>query len=157
VIGFPIEGLYYGSISMEQGRLASCNIFGFPAVSRPHLFPYALYGIPEISMVGQSEQDLIARTPYEVGIARYGDLTKAQILGAKQGFLKLLFHADSLKVLGVHIIGEGAAEIVHIGQTAISFGATIEYFRDAVFNHPTLAEAYQLAALDGLRKVGMEL
>jgi len=158
VIGFPVEDLYYGSISMEQGRLASCCMFGFPAVSRPQVFPYAIYAIPEISMVGQTEQDLKARDiPYETGIARYGELAKGQILGDSLGFLKLLFDPDSLKILGVHIIGESAAEIVHTGQAAISFGGTIEYFRDTVFNYPTLAEAYKAAAVDGLRKVGLEL
>lgn len=156
VIGFPVEELYYGSISMEQGRLASCNMFGFPATSRPQVFPYAIYAIPEISMVGQTEQDLTAKkVAYEVGIARYGELPKGQILGDNRGFLKLLFDPDSLKILGVHIIGEGAAEIVHTGQAALSFGGTIEYFRDTVFNYPTLAEAYKAAALDGLKKVGL--
>jgi NAD(P) transhydrogenase len=158
VIGFPVEELYYGSISMEQGRLAICNIFGMPAVSRPQVFPYAIYAIPEISMVGQTEQNLTAKKiPFESGIARFGELAKGQILGDRQGFLKLLFDPDSLKILGVHIIGEGAAEIVHTGQAALAFGGTIEYFRDTVFNYPTLAEAYKAAALDGLKKVGLVL
>ncbi|MFY9645373.1 MAG: Si-specific NAD(P)(+) transhydrogenase [Terriglobales bacterium] len=158
VIGFPVEELYYGSISMEQGRLAICNAFGMPAVSRPHVFPYAIYAIPEISMVGQTEQALAARKiPHESGIAHFGELAKGHILGDRQGFLKLLFDPDSLKILGVHIIGESAAEIVHTGQAAISFGGTIEYFRDTVFNYPTLAEAYKAAALDGLKKVGLVL
>ena len=158
VIGFPVEDLYYGSISMEQGRLASRTMFGLPAVSRPQVFPYAIYAIPEISMVGQTEQSLTAKKiPYETGVARYGELAKGQILSENQGFLKLLFDPDSLKILGVHIIGESAAEIIHTGQAAISFGGTIEYFRDTVFNYPTLAEAYKAAALDGLRKVGLEL
>ena len=157
VIGFPVEELYYGSISMEQGRLASCNMFGVPATSRRQVFPYAIYAIPEISMVGQTEQDLARKEiPYESGIARYKALAKGQILGDDQGFLKLLFNPDSLAILGVHIIGDSAAEIIHIGQTALSFGATVEYFRDAVFNYPTLAEAYKVAAMDGLRKMGRE-
>lgn len=155
VIGFPVEELYYGSISMEQGRLASCNMFGYPAIiSNSHLLPYAVYAIPEMSMVGKTEQDLKeGKIPYEVGSARYGELAKGRILGDHQGFLKLLFDPDSLRILGVHIIGESAAEIIHIGQTALSFGATLDYFRDTVFNYPTLAEAYKVAALDGLRKV----
>lgn len=158
VIGFPVEELYYASISMEQGRLAACNIFGVPAISRPQVFPYTIYAIPEISMVGQTEQDLIAKkVSYETGIARYGELAKGQILGDHHGFLKLLFDPDSLKILGVHIIGESAAEIIHTGQAALAFGGTIEYFRDTVFNYPTLAEAYKAAAIDGLRKVGLEL
>jgi len=158
VIGYPAEELYYGSISMEQGRLAACNIFGLPAVSRPQVFPYAIYAIPEISMVGQTEQNLTVKNiAFETGIARYAELAKGQILGDGQGFLKLLFDPDSLKILGVHIIGEGAAEIIHTGQAAMSFGGTIEYFRDTVFNYPTLAEAYKAAAWDGLKKVGMAL
>ena len=105
-------------------------------------------------MVGKTEQDLKeGKIPYEVGSARYGELAKGRILGDHQGFLKLLFDPDSLRILGVHIIGESAAEIIHIGQTALSFGATLDYFRDTVFNYPTLAEAYKVAALDGLRKV----
>ncbi len=155
IIGFPVEQVYYGSISMEQGRLASCNMFGFPALSRPQVFPYAIYAIPEIAMVGRTEQDLTAKKiPYGVGISHYGELAKGQILG-EQGFLKLLFDPDTLKILGVHIIGENAAEIVHTGQAALSFGGTIEYFRDTVFNYPTLAEAYKVAAIDGLRKIGL--
>jgi NAD(P) transhydrogenase len=158
VIGFPVEELYYASISMEQGRLAACNIFGVPAISRPQVFPYTIYAIPEISMVGHTEQYLIAKqVSYQAGVARYGELAKGQILGAHHGFLKLLFDPDSLKILGVHIIGESAAEIIHTGQAVLAFGGTIEYFRDTVFNYPTLAEAYKAAAIDGLRKVGLEL
>lgn len=156
VIGFPVEELYYGSISMEQGRLAACNMFGFPALSRVQVMPFAIYAVPEISMVGQTERDLErANVSYEVGRSCFGELTRGQILGEYHGFLKLLFDPDSLKLLGVHIIGEGAAEIIHIGQAVLSFGGTIEYFRDTVFNYPTMAEAYKVAALDGLRKVGL--
>ncbi len=158
VIGFPVEELYHGSISMEQGRLAASHMFGMRARSRPHVFPYAVYAIPEISMVGKTEQDLVRdKIAYEVGIARYEALAKGQILGEDKGFLKLLFDPDSLAILGVHIIGEHAAEIIHIGQTALSFGATLEYFHDTVFNYPTLAEAYKVAAVDGLGKVGREV
>jgi NAD(P) transhydrogenase len=158
VIGFPVEELYHGSISMEQGRRAASHMFGIPTTSRPHVFPYAVYAIPEISMVGRTEQDLAKREiAYEVGIARYESLAKGQILGDEKGFLKLLFDPDSLAILGVHIIGENAAEIIHIGQAALSFGATLEYFHDTVFNYPTLAEAYKVAAIDGLRKVGREV
>jgi NAD(P) transhydrogenase len=156
VIGFPVEELYYGSISMEQGRLASCNMFGFPALNRVQVMPFAIYSVPEISMVGSTERDLkSANVSYEVGRSCFGELTRGQILGEDHGFLKLLFDPDSLKLLGVHIIGEGAAEIIHVGQAVLSFGGTIEYFRDTVFNYPTMAEAYKAAALDGLRKVGL--
>ena len=105
-------------------------------------------------MVGQTEEDLTSsRTPYEVGLARYSELAKGQMLGDEYGLLKLLFDPTSLKLLGVHVIGDRAAEIVHIGQAVMTMGATIEYFRDTVFNYPTLAEAYKVAALDGLNKI----
>jgi NAD(P) transhydrogenase len=150
VIGFPA----LASTSMEQGRLASCHMFGKPGKMIPNLIPYGIYSIPEISMVGQTEEDLTrTKTPYEVGLARYSELAKGQMLGDEHGLLKLLFDPTSLKVLGVHVIGDRAAEIVHIGQAVMALGATIEYFRDTVFNYPTLAEAYKVAALDGLNKI----
>jgi NAD(P) transhydrogenase len=118
------------------------------------VFPFGIYTVPEISMVGKSEQQLTAENvPYEVGIARYEELAKGQMLGGVPGFLKIIFCPNTLHVLGVHAIGEGATEIIHIGQVVMSTGGTIEYFRNAVFNYPTLAEAYRVAALHGLRKV----
>jgi NAD(P) transhydrogenase len=154
VIGFPVEGLYYASISMEQARLAVCNMYGFAAESSPEAFPYAIYSIPEIAMVGETEQSLAQRkVDYQTGVANYEELVKAQLTEEK-GFLKLLFDRDSLRLLGVHIMGERAAEVIHIGQAVLRFGATIEYFQDAVFNYPTIAEAYKVAAADGLRKTG---
>lgn len=156
VIGFPAEGLYYGSISMMQGRLAILNMYGYPATSRPGLFAYGLYAVPEMAMVGQTEEQLKElRVEYRTGIACYRDLAKITMVGDEHGFLKLLFDPDSLKLIGVHIIGEHAAEIIHIGQAVLSFGGTIEYFRDAVFAYPSMAEAYKLAALDGMHKVGL--
>jgi NAD(P) transhydrogenase len=150
VIGFPA----LASTSMEQGRLASCHMFGKPGKMPPTLIPYGIYTIPEISMVGQTEEQLTQqKVPYETGVARYVELAKAQMLGDDQGLLKLVFDPDSLKLLGVHAIGERAAEIVHIGQAVLTMGGTIEYFRDTVFNYPTLAEAYKVAALDGLNKL----
>ena len=150
VIGFPA----LASTSMEQGRLASCHMFGQPGKMPPNLIPYGIYSIPEISMVGHTEEQLTRdQVPYEVGLARYAELAKAQMLGDEQGLLKLLFDPQSLKLLGVHVIGERAAEIVHIGQAVLTMGGTIEYFRDTVFNYPTLAEAYKVAALDGLNKL----
>src|ERR1700688_1154633 len=150
VIGFPA----LASTSMEQGRLASCHMFGKPNRLPSNLIPYGIYTIPEISMVGATEEELTrSKTPYESGLARYSELAKGQMLGDDQGLLKILFDSDTLKLLGVHIIGERAAEIVHIGQAVLSMGATIEYFRDTVFNYPTLAEAYKVAALDGLNKL----
>lgn len=150
VIGFPA----LASTSMEQGRLASCHMFGKPGRMIPNLIPYGIYTIPEISMVGYTEEQLTKeKTPYEIGLARYAELAKGQMLGDEQGLLKLLFDPESLKILGVHVIGDRAAEIVHIGQAVLSMGGTLEYFRDTVFNYPTLAEAYKVAALDGLNKL----
>ncbi|MSQ83685.1 MAG: Si-specific NAD(P)(+) transhydrogenase [Myxococcales bacterium] len=150
VIGFPS----LASASMEQGRLASCHMFGMPSPLAMGLLPYGIYTIPELSMVGKNEQELTAgRIPYEVGIARFEELAKAQMIGDQIGVCKLLFDPKSLKLLGVHVLGDQAAEIIHIGQAVLSLGATIEYFRDTVFNYPTLAEAYKVAALDGLNKI----
>ncbi|HEV2349470.1 MAG TPA: Si-specific NAD(P)(+) transhydrogenase [Terriglobia bacterium] len=150
VIGFPA----LASTSMEQGRLASCFMFGAPASEVAELFPYGIYTIPEISMVGQTEEKLTAaKVPYEIGIAKYAELAKSMMLGDDNGMLKLLFHRKNLKLLGVHAMGERATEIIHIGQAVLSFGGTIEYFRDTVFNYPTLAEAYKVAALDGLNRL----
>jgi NAD(P) transhydrogenase len=150
VIGFPS----LASTSMEQGRLASCHIFGAPAQIAQGLLPYGIYTIPEISMVGQTELSLTAaKIPFEVGIAKYEELAKAQIVGDHTGMLKILFHPDTRKVLGVHAMGENAAEIVHIGQAVLSFGGTMDYFRDTVFNYPTFAEAYKVAGLNGLNKL----
>jgi NAD(P) transhydrogenase len=150
VIGFPA----LASTSMEQGRLAACHMFGLPCVSRPELLPYGVYSVPEISMVGKTEQELTrAHVPYEFGIAKYAELARGQIIGDDIGFLKILFHPETREVLGVHAIGEGAAEIIHIGQAVLTLGGTIEYFRDTVFNYPTMAEAYKVAALNGLNKL----
>jgi NAD(P) transhydrogenase len=150
VIGFPA----LASTSMEQGRLASCHMFGTPGKMPGNLIPYGIYTIPEISMVGSTEEQLTHdKIPYEVGLARYAELAKGQMLGDEQGLLKLLFNPESLKLLGVHVIGDRAAEIVHIGQAVLTMGGTLEYFRDTVFNYPTLAEAYKVAALDGLNKL----
>ncbi|TMA85112.1 MAG: Si-specific NAD(P)(+) transhydrogenase [Deltaproteobacteria bacterium] len=149
-IGFPA----LASTSMEQGRRAALAMFGRSRDAQELPLPYGIYTIPEISMVGRTEQELTAgKVRYEVGIARYEELAKSQILGDHSGLLKLVFDPDSLKLLGVHCIGERAAEIVHIGQAVMAFGGTIEYFRDAVFNYPTMAEAFKVAALDGLNKL----
>ncbi len=153
VIGFPA----LAATSMEQGRLACCNMFCHAAQSCHELLPFGIYTIPEISMVGKTEQELTRdRIPYEIGTARYDELAKGQILGVKSGFVKILFDPLTLKLLGVHIIGDQAAELIHIGQVVMSLGGTIEYFRDTVFNYPTLAEAYKVAALNGLNKLRME-
>ena len=151
VIGFPS----LASSSNDQGRLASAHMFGAPAtVAPPELLPYGIYSVPEMSMVGRTEEQLTeARVPYEVGVAKYEELAKGQILGDETGMLKLLFDPDTLRLLGVHVIGDGATELIHIGQTVLGLGGTIEYFRDTVFNYPTLAEAYKVAALAGFNRL----
>jgi NAD(P) transhydrogenase len=150
VIGFPA----LASTSAEQGRIASCHMFGVAFESRKEAIPYGIYTIPEISMVGKTEQELTAaKIPYEIGLSRFEELAKGQMLGTETGMLKILFDPKSLKVLGVHAMGESATEIVHIGQAVLSLGGTIEYFRDTVFNYPTFAEAYKVAGLDGLNRV----
>jgi NAD(P) transhydrogenase len=150
VIGFPA----LAATSMEQGRLAACHMFGAHSTNSASPLPYGIYTIPEISMIGKTERQLTEeKIPYEVGVARYEELARGQILGDQTGRLKILFDPKNLKLLGIHIIGEGATELVHIGQAIMNTGATIEYFRDTVFNYPTLAEAYKVAALNGLNKL----
>ena len=150
VIGFPA----LAATSMEQGRLATAHMFGAQFRREAALLPYGIYTIPEIAMIGQTEEQLTAAAiPYEAGVARYEELAKAEMLGDRTGMLKLLFHPETLKLLGIHAIGQRATEIIHIGQAVLAFGGTIEYFRDAVFNYPTLAEAYKVAALNGLNKL----
>jgi NAD(P) transhydrogenase len=150
VIGFPA----LAATSMQQGRLAACHMFGEDSNYSSFPLPYGIYTIPEISMIGKTERQLTeAKIPYEVGVARYDELARGQILGDHTGKLKILFDPRNLKLLGLHIIGEGATELIHIGQAVLNTGATIEYFRDTVFNYPTLAEAYKVAALNGLNKL----
>lgn len=151
VIGFPS----LASTSMEQGRLAAAHIFGIEAKSLPGLFPYGIYAIPEISMVGKTEAELTKENvPYEIGKAFYREVSRGQIIGDDIGMLKLIFGLEGHKLLGVHILGEGASELVHIGQAVMAFGGTVDYFVSAVFNYPTLAEAYKVAALDGINRLG---
>lgn len=150
VIGFPS----LAATSMEQGRLASCHAFGVPAHSVPELFPFGIYTIPEISVVGKNEQQLTSDgVPYEVGKASYKEIARGQIIGDRTGLLKLIFHTETRKLLGVSIIGEGATELIHIGQAVLSYNGDIDYFVDTVFNYPTLAECYKTAALDGINRL----
>ncbi len=150
VIGFPA----LAATSMEQGRLASSHMFHAYAEAPSTLYPYGIYTIPEISMVGATEQQLTqAGTPYEVGVARYREIARGQLIGDVHGLLKLLFHPDSRRLLGVHAFGTQATELVHIGQAVIAAGMPIDYFIDSVFNYPTLAECYKVAALDGINRV----
>jgi NAD(P) transhydrogenase len=150
VIGFPA----LAATSMEQGRLASCHMFQQLAEPASPLFPYGIYTIPEISMVGQTEQALTqAGTPYEVGIARYRETARGLLIADPNGLLKLLFHPESRRLLGVHAIGTGATELIHIGQTVLAANLPIDYFVESVFNYPTLAECYKVAALDGVNRI----
>ncbi len=150
VVGFPS----LASTSMEQGRLAACHAFGVETRSVPGLFPYGIYTIPEISMVGRTEEELTdAGIPYEVGKAHYREIARGQITGDNTGLLKLIFHLETRELLGVHILGEGATELIHIGQAVLSYGGRIDYFINTVFNYPTLAEAYKTAAFDGINRM----
>jgi NAD(P) transhydrogenase len=151
VIGFPA----LASTSMEQGRLAACHAFNIPSNSIPALFPYGIYTIPEMSMVGKTEEALTNEgIPYEVGKAWYREIARGQIIGDEIGMLKLIFHRDTHQLLGVHAIGEGASELIHIGQAVMTFGGTLDYFINTVFNYPTLAETYKVAAFDGMNRMG---
>jgi NAD(P) transhydrogenase len=151
VVGFPS----LASVSMEQGRIAAAHAFDdHAAYSNPSVYPYGIYTIPEISFIGKTEEQLTGEdVPYEVGMAYYRETARGQIRGDTTGRLKLIFHRDTRKVLGVHIIGEGASELVHIGQAVMTLGGTIEYFIDTVFNYPTLAECYKVAAFNGLGRL----
>jgi NAD(P) transhydrogenase len=150
VIGFPS----LASVSMEQGRIAAAKAFGAPVHSNPAYYPYGIYTIPEISFIGKTEEQLTEEdVPYEVGVAYYREIARGQIRGDTTGRLKLIFHRETKHLLGVHIIGEGACELLHIGQAVMVLGGTVEYFVDTVFNYPTLAECYKAAAFNGLNKL----
>jgi NAD(P) transhydrogenase len=150
VIGFPA----LAATSMDQGRLAAYHAFGEPAKGMTDLQPIGIYSIPEVSYVGATEVDLTKNAiPYEVGVSRYRELARGQIAGDSYGMLKLLVHTESLKLLGVHIFGTSATEMVHIGQAVMGCGGTVEYLVDAVFNYPTFSEAYKVAALDVMNKL----
>ena len=150
IIGFPA----LASTSMQQGRHAACHAFGQPDRTDTALLPYGIYSIPEISMVGRNEEELTkAGIPFGVGIARYREIARGQLIGDETGMLKLLFHRQTLEVLGVHTIGEGATELIHIGQAVMAYRGKIDYFIDTVFNYPTLAECYKVAALDGINRL----
>jgi NAD(P) transhydrogenase len=150
VIGFPS----LASSSAEQGRLAACDIFGVPTSAGEAPLPIGIFSIPEISYVGKTEAELTeAMIPYEVGIAHYRELARGQILGESHGLVKLLVSPEDRTLLGVHAFGAGATEVVHIGQAVMGLGGTIDYLVDSVFNYPTFAEAYKVAALDALNKL----
>jgi NAD(P) transhydrogenase len=150
VIGYPS----LAATSSEQGRLAACHAFGIPAGPMAQHFPIGIFAIPEISMVGRTEHDLTReKVPYESGVARYREIARGQILGDDSGFFKMLFHRDGRRLLGVHTIGSGATELIHIGQAVLGLGGGLDYFLQTVFNYPTLAECYKVAALDAANKL----
>lgn len=149
VIGWPA----LAATAMEQGRVAAAHAFG-EAASMSELVPIGIYTIPEISYVGRNEEELTAAAvPYEVGISRYRELARGHILGDTYGLLKLLVSPQDRTILGVHVLGTNATEVVHIGQTLMGFGGTVDYLVDAVFNYPTLAESYKVAALDARNRL----
>ena len=134
--------------------MAVGNALGAPVHSDPANYPYGIYTIPEISFVGKTEEQLTDEgVPYEVGLAYYREIARGQIRGDTTGRLKLIFHRETKELLGVHIIGEGASEILHIGQAVLILKGTIDYFVNTVFNYPTLAECYKAAAFNGLNKL----
>jgi NAD(P) transhydrogenase len=150
VIGFPS----LASTSMEQGRQAACHAFGCSISNSLENFPFGIYAVPEMSMVGMTEQQLLEKgIPYETGVARLRETARGQIMGLEQGMLKLLISLDDRKLLGVHILGEGATELIHIGQAVHVLGGTLDYFLQNIFNYPTLAEAYKVAALDAWNRM----
>jgi NAD(P) transhydrogenase len=149
-IGFPS----LASTSMEQGRIAACHAFGVPLPPAPEFFPYGIYSVPEISTVGMSEQEVRkAAIPYECGIARFRETSRGHIMGLHAGMMKMIFAIETRRLLGVHIVGEGATELVHIGQAVLNLKGTLDYFIENTFNYPTLAEAYKIAALDAWNRM----
>jgi len=150
VIGFPS----LASTSMEQGRIAACHALGATAHEPPEYFPYGIYSVPEMSTVGMSEAEVIERgIPYEVGVARFRETSRGHIMGLDKGMLKMIFSLKTQRLLGCHIVGEGATELIHIGQAVLNLKGTLNYFVENTFNYPTLAEAYKVAALDAYNRM----
>jgi NAD(P) transhydrogenase len=150
VIGFPS----LASTSMEQGRIAACHAFAESAHAPPQFFPYGIYSVPEISTVGMTEEEVRAKAiPYETGVARFRETARGHIMGLNSGFLKMIFALETKRLLGVHIVGEGATELIHIGQAVLNLGGGLDYFVENTFNYPTLAEAYKIAALDAFNRM----
>lgn len=150
VIGFPA----LASTSMEQGRIAALHAFGARMPPAPAFFPYGIYAVPEISTIGLTEQQVREqKIPYECGVARFRETSRGHIMGLQSGMMKMIVALDTRKLLGVHIVGEGATELIHIGQAVLNLGATLDYFVENTFNYPTLAEAYKIAALDAWNRM----
>ena len=154
VIGFPS----LASTSMEQGRIAALHACGAAMPPAPQFFPYGIYAVPEISTIGLTEQEVRAQgIPYENGIARFRETSRGHIMGLQSGMMKLIFSLETRKLLGAHIVGEGATELIHIGQAVLNLGGTLDYFVENAFNYPTLAEAYKIAALDAWNRMPREI
>ncbi len=150
VIGFPS----LASTSMEQGRIAACHAFGEPAPPPPAFFPYGIYSVPEVSTVGMTEEQVRERDiAYECGVARFRETSRGHIMGLNSGFMKMIFSLETRRLLGVHIVGEGATELIHIGQAVLNLEGGLDYFVENTFNYPTLAEAYKIAALDAWNRM----
>jgi NAD(P) transhydrogenase len=150
VIGFPS----LASTSMEQGRIAACHAFDEAACEPPEVFPYGIYSVPEISTCGMTEEQVREKSiPYECGVARFRETSRGHIMGLSSGFMKLIFSLETRRLLGAHIVGEGATELIHIGQAVINLEGTLDYFVENTFNFPTLAEAYKIAALDAFNRM----
>ncbi|HVY90980.1 MAG TPA: Si-specific NAD(P)(+) transhydrogenase [Hyphomonadaceae bacterium] len=150
IIGFPS----LASTSMEQGRIAACLAFGAEAHAPPEFFPYGIYSVPELSTIGMTEQQVREKKiPYECGIARLRETSRGHIMGLNSGFMKMIFSIETRRLLGVHIVGEGATELIHIGQAVLNLNGTLDYFVENTFNYPTLAEAYKIAALDAWNRM----
>jgi NAD(P) transhydrogenase len=150
VIGFPS----LASTSMEQGRVAACHALGMEPLAPPEFFPYGIYSVPEISTAGLTEEEVRSRgIPYEVGVARFRETSRGHIMGLNSGMMKMIFSTKTRRLLGVHILGEGATELIHIGQAVLNLKGTIDYFIQNTFNYPTLAEAYKIAGLDAWNRM----
>ncbi len=150
VIGFPS----LASTAMEQGRIAACCAFGESAHAPPEFFPYGIYSVPEISTIGMTEEQVREKSiGFETGIARFRETSRGHIMGLSTGFMKMIFALETRRLLGVHIVGEGATELIHIGQAVLNLGGGLDYFVENTFNYPTLAEAYKIAALDAYNRM----
>ena len=150
VIGHPS----LASTSLQQGRVAACHALNTPSLPESPWFPYGIYSVPEISTCGMSEEDIQKRNiPYEVGVARFRETSRGNIMGLEHGMLKMLFSLKTRRVLGVQIVGEGATELIHIAQAVLNLKGTVDYFVQNTFNYPTLAEAYKIAGLDAFNRM----
>jgi len=150
VIGHPS----LASTSLQQGRIAACHALDTPTLKESPWFPYGIYSVPEISTCGMSEEELKERDiAYEVGVARFRETSRGHIMGVEHGMLKMLVSLKTRRLLGVQIVGEGATELIHIGQAVMNLKGTVDYFIENTFNYPTLAEAYKIAGLDAFNRM----